>query len=188
MSAHLGDGIHLYHNGIISFANQPARDRGVSVGMKVSEAAMLMLENDSPHGVAAADITNRTVLYSAEGRSVVATDSIAFALPEDRDRNVLVTAGHTGRSAVPYILRAQPRGFICSDGGRGMNDSGIIGLTMVEPHGLAGATVDARLARMGSGLSHYYDGVISAINRHAHARGVRIGMPCSDATRLLRGV
>jgi len=141
MSAHLGDGIHLYRHGVISYANQPARDRGVECGMTVADAAERLLEHDAPTHRAAADITNRTIMYSDGDRHVIATDSIAFALPEDRDRNVLVTAGHTGRSAVPYLLQAQPHGFICSDGGRGMDDSGIVGLVMVETHGLAGATM-----------------------------------------------
>ena len=153
--------------------------------MRVAEAAMCLLENDAPTGLAASEITNRTVMHTFNDRHVIATDSIAFGLPEDRDRNVLVTAGHTGRSAVPYLLKVHPYGFICSDGGRGMDDSGILGLTIVEAEGLAGATVDARRARMGSGLSHYHDGIISAVNKHAFARGVRIDMPCPEAARLL---
>ncbi|MCY3924432.1 MAG: hypothetical protein OXG52_02810, partial [bacterium] len=132
MSARLGDGVHLYRNGVISFFNQPAADCGVRAGMAVAEAARVMLEND-PVPAAAGEITNRTVMHTApDGRQVVATDSIAFATPADRGRNVLVTAGHTGRSAVPYLRRASPWGFICSDGGRGMDDSGTAGLFIVE--------------------------------------------------------
>ncbi len=185
MTAHLGDGVHLYENGVISFCNQPASDCGVRPGMSVKEAAKLMLEND-PTPAAAAEITNRTVMYTAaDGRQVIATDSIAFAIPEDAARNVLVTAGHTGRSAVPYLRKASPAGFVCSDGGRGLDDSGIAGLYIVEAEGLAGAAVDARRARMGSGLSHYHDGVISARNALAASRGVEVGMPCPEAARLL---
>lgn len=185
MSARLGDGVHLYRNGVISFLNQPAADCGVAAGMAVAEAALLMLEND-PVPATADEITNRTVMHTApDGRQVIATDSIAFATEADRGRNVLVTAGHTGRSAVPYLRRAAARGFICSDGGRGMDDSGMAGLAIVEADGLAGATVDATRARMGSGLSHYHDGVISARNALAAARGVEIGMPCPEAALLL---
>ena len=185
MSARLGDGVHLYRNGVISFCNQPAADCGVRAGMAVAEAALLMLEND-PAPAAADEITNRTVMHTAsDGRQVIATDSIAFATEADRGRNVLVTAGHTGRSAVPYLRRAAAWGFICSDGGRGMDDSGMAGLAIVETDGLAGATVDATRARMGSGLSHYHDGVISARNSLAATRGVEIGMPCPAAALLL---
>ncbi len=185
MTAHLGNGVHLYEHGIVSFANQLAIDAGVVPGQPVSEAARRLLVFD-PVTKAAEEITNRTVMETApDGRIVVCTDSIAFALPEDSGRNVLVTAGHTGRSAVEYLRRWSPWGFICSDGGRGLDDSGMAGLFIVEADGLAGATVDATRARMGNGLSSYRDGVISACNAPARDRGVEIGMPAEVAASLL---
>lgn len=185
MTAHLGDGVHLYEHGIISFANQPAFDCGVTIGMTVRDAARLLLDVD-PVAASASQITNRVVMEtSPDGRHVIATDSIAFGTSEDTARNVLVTAGHTGRSAVPYLRRTSPWGFICSDGGRGRDDSGMAGLTIVEADGLAGATADARLARMGSGLSHYHDGIISGANGPALDRGVEIDMPVAQAASLL---
>jgi nucleotidyltransferase/DNA polymerase involved in DNA repair len=56
---------------------------------------------------------------------------------------------------------------------------------MVEREGLAGATVDARIARMGEGLSSYHDGIISAANALARAAGVETGMAAADAATLL---
>ena len=185
MTVRLGDGVDLGTQGRISFLNQPAVDCGVRVGMTVADAARCMLDADISATPAAADVTNRTVVDSGpDGRQVICTDSIAFGLPEDV-RNVLVTAGHTGRSAVPYLLRVRPFGFICSDGGKGREDGGIAGLATVESEGLAGATVDARTARMGEGLSSYRDGIISAVNRLASAAGVRLGMPAAEAAALL---
>ena len=179
-----GDGVDLYAQGRISFANRPAMDCGVVPGMTVQEAARAMLNGDA-RSPSAADVTNRTVMQTnAEGRQVICTDSIAFGLPEDV-RNVLVTAGHTGRSAVPYLLRVRPHGFICSDGGKGREDAGVAGLFLVEKEGLAGATVDARSARMGEGLSSYHDGIISAANRLAKAACVDIGMTAAQAAALL---
>jgi hypothetical protein len=184
MGVRLGDGVDLYQQGRISFANRPATDCGVRLGMPVREAALAMLERE-PAQPLASEVTNRTVMETAaDGRQVVCTDSIAFALPEDV-RNVLVTAGHTGRSAVPYLLKARPFGFICSDGGKGRDDAGIAGLAMVESEGLAGATVDARLARMGDGLSSYHEGIISACNALARAAGVQVGMAAAQAASLL---
>ena len=185
MTVRLGDGVDLYTHGRISFANQPALDCGVRAGMPVREAARCMLEAERGSTPAAANVTNRTVVDSGpDGRLVVCTDSIAFGLPEDT-RNVLVTAGHTGRSAVPYLLRVRPFGFICSDGGKGREEGGIAGLAVVEKDGLAGATVDARTARMGEGLSSYRDGSISAVNALAYAAGVRVGMAAPQAAALL---
>lgn len=183
-TVHLGDGVDLYAQGRISFANRPAMDCGVMPGMTVQDAARAMLDGDA-RSPSAADVTNRTVMQtSAEGRQVICTDSIAFGLPEDV-RNVLVTAGHTGRSAVPYLLRVRPHGFICSDGGKGRDDAGTAGLYLVEKEGLAGATVDARSARMGEGLSSYRDGIISATNALARAAGVETGMTAAHAAALL---
>ena len=184
MTVKLGDGVDLHAYGVISFVNQPAMDCGVRPGMAVRDAAQCMLAADL-HSQSAADVTNRTVVGTGpDGRQVVCTDSIAFGLPEDV-RNVLVTAGHTGRSAVPYLLKVRPFGFICSDGGKGREDGGIVGLQIVAKEGLAGATVDARLARMGDGLSSYRDGTISAVNSLAAAVGVRVGMPAAEAAGLL---
>jgi hypothetical protein len=184
MSVQLGNGDDLYENGVVSFVNRPAQDCGAAPGMTVSEAALRLLEHD-PGDPDAAEVTNRTVVAEGpNGRLIVCTDSIAFGLPEDT-QNVLVTAGHTGRSAVPYLLKVRPFGFICSDGGRGKADSGIAGMLEVNASGLAGATVDARSAKMGDGLSTYYDGTISAANDLARAAGVEEGMSAADAALAL---
>lgn len=181
----LGDGVDVYRHGELSRVNTPAAACGVRQGMTVAEAALRLLRTD-PAPAPPGEITRREVVERGQdGRIVVCTDSIAFGTEEDRGRSVLVTAGHTGRSAVPYLRSIRPWGFICSDGGRGREDSGIAGLTMVEVDGLAGATVDARTARMGDGHSTYHDGVISAANVHATACGVRVGMEAATAAHLL---
>ena len=65
-----------------------------------------------------------------------------------------------------------------------MDDSGMAGLYIVEKEGL-GATVDATKARMGNGLSHYHDGIISAVNSLAENKGVSLGMTAQEAASLL---
>lgn len=176
----LGDGIDLYEHGVISFVNHPAGLAGVEVGMTVEHAALKMLgtrrEIQSPENV-----TNRVEIYrNAKGRAVVCTDSIAFGLQEDCN-NVLVTAGHSGRSALPYFLKVKPHAFICSDGGMGRNASGVEGMHQAVQYGIPGAAVDARTAMMGSGISTYRDGVISAVNAIARAMGVEVGISAAEA-------
>ena len=184
----LGNGIDMYESGVISVVNQPARGCGVRPRDSVRGAAHRLLEGD-PVLASAAATTNRTTMRTApDGRAIVCTDSIAFGLPEDCRRNVLCTAGHTGISAVSYLRAVQPRGFICSDGGRGKNDAGIAALAIVQRDGLPGATVDARTARMGDGLSTYHDGEISACNELARDLGIQPGEPAADAAwKLLTG-
>jgi hypothetical protein len=184
----LGDGERMHDEATISRVNAQAAQCGVVAGMPVAEAARLMLEVD-PVEQAPDEVTNRTVMALApDGGAIICTDSIAFGLEEDRGRNVLVTAGHTGRSAVPYLRRTVPRGFICSDGGGGKEGSGTAGLEIVAAEGMAGATVDARTARMGDGLSTYRDGVISACNGPARERGVAVGQPAREAAAALLGI
>jgi hypothetical protein len=179
MTAHLGDGVHLYEHGVVSHVNSLALSAGVSPGMSVKDAAHVLLD-EKPQ-----EVTNRTVMDTLDGgRQIICTDSIAFGLPEDSN-NVLLTAGHTGRSAAPYLRKVRPFGFICSDGGMGADESGVAGIYMVEADGLRGATVDARSARMGDGLSTWRDGVISAVNAGARARGVQVGMRAQEAAYLL---
>lgn len=187
MTAEMGNGRDLYEEGVISRVNELAEGLGVKPGMKVEAAAKLLLEKAGQGGSDRfADKERREVIYTnSEGRSIVCTDSIAFARPEDKGRNVLCTAGHTGRSVVGYITDAAPWGFICSDGGTGKNDSGITALEPAAEAGIAGASVDALTARMGDGHSTYFDGVISAANSLALAKGVSVGMPATEAARLL---
>jgi uncharacterized protein YunC (DUF1805 family) len=184
MSIILGDGVDTYHNGRISFINRPAQDCGVRVGMPAHEAARLMLEHE-PGTPSAYQVTNRRVMHeTTDGRQIVVTDSIVFGTEADK-RNILVTAGHTGRSGARHIINVRPFGFICSDGGRGRNDSGMAGLEITAAEGIAGATVDAHLARMGDGMSTYNDGIISAANSLAQACGVCTGMTAREAAMLL---
>lgn len=184
MTVVLGDGVDVYENGVVSFLNRPAQDCGVRRGMPARDAARLMLDHD-PGRPSAYQVTNRRVVYeNPAGCQVVVTDSIVFGTEADR-RNVLVTAGHTGRSGARHIINVGPFGFVCSDGGRGRNDSGMAGLPITNDAGIAGATVDARLARMGDGMSTYEDGIISAVNDLAAACGVQVGMPAREAALML---
>ncbi|MET2010744.1 hypothetical protein ABXJ56_04280 [Microbacterium chocolatum] len=178
-----GNGADLWENGIISRANGFALAAGVRPGMSAAEAAAVLLA--APDDIVL-DSTEREIVYRGEnGHDVVCTNSIADALPEDRDRNVLCTAGHTGRSVVDYIVGFRPWGFICSDGGMGKDASGIAALAPADAAGIPGAAVSASTARMGDGHSTYFDGVISACNELAYAAGVRVGQSAVDAARLL---
>ena len=84
-----------------------------------------------------------------------------------------------------YALRIRPKGLICNDGGRGLDDSGIEGLAVMEEHGLAAAAVSTHSARIGDAVSTYQDGVISAANEVTKAEGVKGGMRASEAARLM---
>ena len=182
----LGNGVDCYQEGVISRVNILAEQCGVHPGMSVKDAAARLRDLDPTDTAVGTKIRRHVAETAPNGRQVVITDSIIFATPEDRDRNVLVTAGHTGSSGAAFLLEFRPWGFICSDGGGAKNDSGIAGLAMLEEHNLAGASVDAQTAAMGDAFSSY-DGVISACNAPARRRGVEVGMPARRAAPLLLG-
>jgi hypothetical protein len=184
-SAELGNGKDLYEEGIISRMNILAENCGVRCGQSVAAAARCLLEHDPGDIEPGTKVRREIVETSATGRNVVVTDSIIFARPEDRGRNVLVTAGHTGTSGASFLLEFRPWGFICSDGGGGKNGSGTAGLAIVEKHGLAGASVSAESAAIGDAFSTYNDGIIVACNAPACWRGVLVGMTAKEAAHLL---
>lgn len=184
-SAELGNGRDLYQSGVISRMNILAENCGVRRGQSVADAACCMLQNEPGEVAPGTKIRREVVETSATGRHVVVTDSIIFARPEDRGRNVLVTAGHTGTSGAAFLLEFRPWGFICSDGGGGKNNSGTAGLAIVDEHGLAGASVSAASAAIGDAFSTYEDGIIVARNEHARKRGVEVGMPAREAAHNL---
>ncbi|WP_077002896.1 hypothetical protein [Variovorax sp. KK3] len=185
MTAEMGNGSDLYDNGIVSRVNDAAQALGIEPGMRARDAADHLLSGDRKPRLF--EPTRRRVIHTddATGRGIVCTDSIAYALPEDKDRNVLCTAGHTGRSVIGYFRDFRPWAFICSDGGIGKNQSGLSALEAVEPDGIVGCSVSALSARMGDGQSTYFDGVISAANRHARDKGVKVGQSAREAALLL---
>ena len=168
------NGADVYRNGVVSRQNAVAADCGVREGMPVREAAALLLAGSRRERPPEEWATRTVVATHPSGRQIVCIPSIAFPLPEDKDRNVLCTGGYAGP---PNILKASPYAFICSDGGRGRGDSGLAGLRC----GIPGAAVDVATARIGDGLSTYRDGVISACNEEAEKAGVRVGQRASEA-------
>lgn len=184
MSAELGNGLDLYETGVISRMNILAERCGVVEGMTVRQAADLLLTNDPGDVTAGTKIRRESMARSESGREIIVTDSIVFALPEDTE-NVLVTAGHTGRSGAAFLREVSPHGFICSDGGMSKNNAGIAGLEITEDWGLAGACCDAWSAPVGDAFKAYEEGTISACNGPARARGVEVGMAVRDAAHAL---
>ena len=184
-TAELGNGVDMWESGRISRLNILAEQCGVQIGMTVHEAAEILLTVDPTDTEVGHKIRREVVEVSETGRELVITDSIVFADPELDRRNVLVTAGHTGRSGADFLIAVSPWGFICSDGGRSKNDAGIAGLAITERHGLAGASVDAQTAEIGDAFSSYYEGVISACNESARRRGVFVGQTTREAAHAL---
>jgi hypothetical protein len=108
---------------------------------------------------------------------------VTQAHPDD----VFCVASHGAKTMALYALPIRPKGLICNDGGRGLNDSGTEGLAEMARHGLAAVAVSSASARIGDALSTYHDGIVSTANEPARARSVTIGMKAAEAARLMLG-
>jgi uncharacterized protein YunC (DUF1805 family) len=186
MEARLSDGKSLL-NAHVSRVNAAAARIGVRTRMTGEQAARVMLESDVvgvPRDLAGL-LDESTVIVSdgANGRIYACW---SFSRVENAtSKDVFCVASHGAKLMALYAMRVNPKGLICNDAGRGLDDTGIEGLPMLDPHGIAAATVSTDSARIGDPMSTYQDGVLSAINETARALGLKVGMPARDAALLM---
>jgi hypothetical protein len=187
MEARLGDGWTLLA-GRVKRVNWSAERLGVRAGQTGDEAARLMLKappgqlREFP-GVVDEAIHEVAVAPAGMVYACWSFSRVTRAHPND----VFCVASHGAKTMALYALPVRPRGLICNDGGRGLGDSGIEGLTEMARHGLAAIAVSSESARIGDALSTYHDGIISSANEPARAKGVTIGMKAAEAARLMLG-
>jgi hypothetical protein len=187
MEARLGDGWTLL-TGHVNRANTYAQALGVRAGQTGDQAARLMLK--APPGqlhdyFGLVDETIHEMAATPSGKIYAcwSFSRVTQAHPDD----VFCVASHGAKTMALYALPIRPKGLICNDGGRGLDDSGIEGLAEMARHGLAAVAVSSTSARIGDALSTYHDGIVSSANEPARARGVTIGMTAAEAARLMLG-
>ncbi len=173
--------------GTISHANETAFKLGVRSGQPAREAAYLMLK--APAGRAIQEsVSADTKVYEMEtttnGR-IYAVWTLFYLPQVGYPNDVFALATHSARVAAEHAFKWGVKGWIANDAGPGKNNSGIAGLAICGEKGMPAAAVGAMSARIGDGLSTYHDGIISAANEPAQARGVRIGMSAKQALRLM---
>jgi uncharacterized protein YunC (DUF1805 family) len=186
MEARLSGGRSLL-SGRVSRANAAAAAIGVRAGMRGEEAAHVMLQSDVV-GVErdlSGLVDEATVVVKEElGGRIFACWSFS-RVADVTSSDVFCVASHGAKLMALYALRIRPKGLICNDAGKGLDNSGIEGLRMLDPHGIAAATVSTDSARIGDPLSTYQDGVLSALNNTAAALGLRVGMPAREAAQMM---
>ena len=183
--ARLSGGMTLL-TGHVSRCNEAATALGVRPGQTGEAAARLMLK--APPGTrrdfpGLVDEAVHVMAATPHGKIYACWSFSRIDGPHPDD--VFCVASHGAKVMAFYALPIRPKGVICNDGGRGLGDSGIEGLAMLDEHGIAAAAVSTESARIGDALSTYHDGVISAANAVAAAKGVALGMRASAAARLM---
>lgn len=114
----------------------------------------------------------------------VLLDSITDARETHRDR-VGISGSHGGLYAAACASRAGLRAVVLNDAGRGLDDAGVAGVAALDRVAMAGATVSFRSAEIGSARESLDCGMLSYVNRTAHALGLREGLPAAAAVAYL---
>ncbi len=183
MSARISDGRDMYHNGIVSRANQAATRMGLEVGMPVQMAAQLLLENNP---VQVPPAHRQTKVHSDELGNVFALDTVKYADSRIAG-SVLCMGSHAARAMADYIddLGFRLAGVITNDVGGAKDNSGIEGLALLDPYDVPAATVYCTSARVGDARSTYLTGEISYLNDTAAAIGIKKDVSAKLAARLM---
>ena len=187
MEARLADGRTLL-TGRVHRTNKSAEGLGVRAGQTGDQAARLMLKAPPSllrdfAGLVDEAIHEMAATPSGKIYACWSFSRVTRAHPDD----VFCVASHGAKTMALYALPIRPKGLICNDGGRGLDDSGIEGLAELARHGLAAVAVSSASARIGDALSTYHDGIVSTANERARASGVTIGMKAAEAARLMLG-
>lgn len=183
-SARIGDGRDGHDNGVLSFVNDPARERGLEVGMQAGEALARLLRSPLPPSPAPPPEAEHRREIAEAGRGslkVLVLDSNGLVGPADAG-HIIVTGSHGGllggkpETAIKHPASAA----IYNDAGFGKDAAGISRLPALEARGVAGACVSHFSARIGDGMSTFNNGFISALNQAAARRGGLIGQSCRE--------
>lgn len=121
-----------------------------------------------------------TVIKQSGNRKIVVADSAA-GMDERSKGDVFVDGSHCGVNVGEMTINSGMGAMIGNDAGMGKNDAGIAALKMCDERGIPAAAVAAMSAKIGSGMSTYEQGKISAANETAKKMGVNAGMSAKEA-------
>ena len=118
-------------------------------------------------------------------REIISAPTIT-KLPPGTPGAVLVTGSHGGLYPGRLAVLARVRAVLFHDAGIGLDEAGIASLAMLERLGIAAAAASHLTCRVGNPADMVARGRLSRANRQAEACGLAPGMPCDEATALLR--
>jgi hypothetical protein len=178
-TARIGDAGDMRARGRISRVNDAAAALGVAPGMGCEDAA-LWLERAPPRKYRAPDVEEEARLaldLPGAARPVVLIDSASLVRPQEDAGAILVTASHGGLVGgdPAMALRADGYAAVFNDAGIGIERAGLGRLPALHARGIAAVTAAASSARIGEARSTFEDGIVSAVNATAAARGAEPG-------------
>ena len=176
-SCRIGDGADMAARGVISHANEIARQLGVEPDMWCMKAATALKQAEPTDAEPRPYQEARQVLNGKPGsRPIVLIDSVSLLAPEDAGR-IVVTGSHGQELAGSKDGSIQTAVFaaLFNDAGIGADQAGTSRLNGLNSRGIAAATVASASARIGEAQSTYEDGILSFVNDRAREFGAEIG-------------
>jgi hypothetical protein len=181
-SGRIGDPADMLARGLISHANAPSQTLGLVPGMACREAAERLLSAPLVEAVPEPYGETRGILeLPGAFRRVVLVDSAAQVVPGDAGQ-IVVTGSHGGLVGGDPRLALRVAGFagIFNDAGIGIDNAGTTRLPALDERAIPAFTVAAASAIIGDARSTWRDGLVSRVNRAAHALGARPGLRAQD--------
>jgi len=111
-------------------------------------------------------------------------DSVT-CLPNGSRGQVVLAASHAGIYAVHVALAAGVGGLIVCDGGVGLDNAGVAGLTLAQTLGVPCAAIGSQSAMIGNGADCAARGTIAFANTAAQQLGVSISQPAMQAAQCM---
>lgn len=121
-----------------------------------------------------------TIIKQSGRRKIVVADSVTAANEKNRG-DVLVCGSHCGANVGQIAVAGKIGAMIGNDAGMGRNNAGISGFAVCDAHSIPVAAVASMSAMIGSGVSTYEEGTVSAVNVKAARLGVSEGMSAKKA-------
>jgi len=187
-SARIGSTDDMLAHGVISFVNACAKQTGVAVGMKVTDALLQLLKAEPPHTqLPSVPEARWETVDESSGVSLLCVDSASLVTPEDAGR-IIVTGSHGGLIGgnPARALKARARLAVFNDAGGGKDEIGLSRLPALDAVGVAALTVAGNSAVIGRAQSCLDSGVISHVNALAAELCLKPGMPFRSALANLR--
>jgi hypothetical protein len=115
------------------------------------------------------------------------TIHVRSALPAAGEaKGALLITGAEGSLVSAYLAAMSgANAVIFNDAGVGLEKAGIAGVQQLDSIGMAAAAVSHLTARIGDGKDAASRGVISHVNATAAGLGVKVGMKCKQAAKIL---
>ena len=121
-----------------------------------------------------------TIIKQSGRRKIVVADSVTAANEKNRG-DILVCGSHCGANVGQIAVAGKIGAMIGNDAGMGKNNAGVSGFSICDAHSIPVAAVASMSAMIGSGISTYEEGRVSAVNVEAARLGVSEGMSAKKA-------